>query len=32
MGIRGTDRQIDNIEFNFIDPDGHDLTVWAAQA
>ncbi|MCX2888826.1 MULTISPECIES: hypothetical protein [Pseudomonas] len=50
MGIRGTDRQIDNIEcnkggfdtfgpvrpnerrFHFIDPNGHELAVWAAQA
>lgn len=34
MGIRGTDRQIGNIEFNVsvIDPDGYELAVWTAQA
>ncbi len=32
MGIRGTDRQIGNIEFNFIYSDGHELAVWTAQA
>ena len=32
MGIRGTERQIDNIAFYFIYPDGHELAVWTAQA
>ncbi len=34
MGIRGTDRQSGNIEFNVsvIDPDGYELAVWTAQA
>ena len=32
MGIRGTDRQIENIVFKFIYPDGYELAVWTAQA